>query len=711
LSGVWSNSDPTLDPPASDAPIRPLNASSPVTPGSTLLQELLANRIYFNIHTLPNFASGEIRGQVISQGAVGSATGTAGIRGFENATGGSASDNLTGNSSVNILRGGGNNDTLTGGQGGDQLFGEAGNDLLVWNNGDGSDFMEGGADTDTVQVNGSPTGDDQFLIQVNPGDSSRLRFDRTNLGLFNLNIGSTEVLDFNPLGGNDTTTVEFAGGNPIPSGGIDVDGSTGNDRLVLQRSAGTFAASSTTHIATGTGAGSVNVDGRLITYTGLEPVDDTVPATTFTFTAPSAATQLQVVNGPSVDGLSTTQINDGGTGAFEQVNFARKTNATINTGTVGQTLVINNSVASPSLSNLTINASLAADDINIVAVPPGVTTAVNALDGNDAVRVAGAGVPVGTTLFLDNGAGFDRLVYDTGGVGSNKGPGPNPGQTTITRPGSGAVVYQNFEDFSFDGIARALNISTRLRVLTGERALIGGFIITGTVNKKVVMRAIGPSLSQFGLTGVLADPTLELYDSSSNLTAANDNWRETQEGEIIASGVPPTNDLESALVATLSPGTHTVIVKGKDDTSGIGVVEAYDLEAQSPAELANISTRGFVDAADNVMIGGFILGGDTGNARVAIRGIGPSLAQVGLNNVLADPTLDLRDGNGTQLVFNDNWIDDPAQAAALTASGLAPTTNEESGIFTTLPPGPFTAVLAGKNGGIGVALVEVYNLQ
>jgi hypothetical protein len=416
------------------------------------------------------------------------------------------------------------------------------------------------------------------------------------------------------------------------------------------------------------------------------------------------------VNGPTIDSVATTQINDGGTGAFELVNFARKTNVTINTGTVGQTLVINNSVAPPNLSTLIVNASNVHDDVAILAVPPGVTTTVNALDGDDDLRVSGPGVVVGATLFLDYGAGFDRLVYDTGGVGANRSAGPGAGQTTITRPGSGTVIYQNFEDVTFDGIARALNISTRLRVLTGDRALIGGFIITGAVNKKVVMRAIGPSLSQFGLTGVLADPTLELYDSSS-LTAANDNWRDAQEGEIIASGVPPTNDLESALVATLSPGNHTVIVRGKGDTSGIGVVEAYDLEAQSPAEFANISTRGFVDAADNVMIGGFILGGDTGNARVAIRGIGPSLAQVGLNNVLADPTLDLRDSNGTQLVFNDNWIDDPAQAAALTASGLAPASNEESGIFTTLPPGAFTAVLAGKNGGIGVGLVEVYNLQ
>jgi len=729
FAGIWSNSDPTLDPPASDAPIRPLNAPSPVTPGSTLLQELLANRIYFNIHTLPNFPSGELRGQLISQGTVGSATGTGGIRGFENATGGSGADTLTGNSDVNVLHGGAGSDTLVGGAGADQLFGDGGNDtlvggtsgdqisgndgndLLVWNNGDGSDSMDGGAGTDTVQVNGSPTGDDQYLIQVNPADPTRLRFDRTNLGLFNLNIGSTEILDFNPLGGNDTVTVDFAGGNPIPTGGLNFAGDTGSDRLVLQRSANSFTAGSIAHSATGPGAGSVNVDGRLINYTGLEPIDDTVPATNFIFTAPTASPRLQVLDGPNINGVATTQINDGGTGTFELINFARKTNATINTGAVSQLLVLNNTVAPPGLANLTINASAFQDNVSILAVPPGVMTSMNALGDDDVVTVTGAGVPSGTTLFLDYGAGNDQLIYQAGGVAANTIAGPNPGQVTITRAGSGNVIYQNFEGVSFLGVpARALNISTRLRVLPGDNALIGGFIITGATDKKVIVRGIGPSLGQFGLTGLLDDPTLELHDSSG-LIGSNDNWRESQESEISATGLAPQNDLESAVVATLAPGNHTVILRGKNNTSGIGVVEAYDLQAQSPSQLANISTRGFVDAGDKVMIGGFILGGSTVNTRVAVRGIGPSLAQVGITNALTDPTLDLYDGNGMRLVFNDNWMDDPAQAAALLANGLAPTNNNESGVFTTLPPGAFTAILAGKGGGIGVGLIEVYNLQ
>jgi len=194
--------------------------------------------------------------------------------------------------------------------------------------------------------------------------------------------------------------------------------------------------------------------------------------------------------------------------------------------------------------------------------------------------------------------------------------------------------------------------------------------------------------------------------------AMNDNWRESQEGEVLASSIPPSNDLESAVVATLSPGPHTVVVRGKNNSSGIGVVEAYDLESGTAAQLANISTRGFVDSGNNVMIGGFILGPDnTGSAHVAIRGIGPSLVQAGIANPLADPTLELHDSNGTLLIFNDNWMDNSGQAAALSASGLALTDNNESGIFTTLAPGSYTAILSGNNGGIGVGLIEVYNLQ
>jgi glucose/arabinose dehydrogenase len=260
---------------------------------------------------------------------------------------------------------------------------------------------------------------------------------------------------------------------------------------------------------------------------------------------------------------------------------------------------------------------------------------------------------------------------------------------------------------------QALNISTRLRVETNDRVMIGGFILTGTQPKKVAIRGIGPSLGSSGLSDVLADPTLQLRGSSGALVMQNDNWQDdpAQAAELTALGLALQDARESGIVATLQPTAYTTIMAGKNQTSGTGLVEIYDADTTASSQLANISTRGFVQTGDNVMIGGFILGVNSANAQVAIRGIGPSLSQFGLSGVLADPTLELRDHNGTLLVSNDNWTDDPLSAAQLMAHGLALRDLHESGIFTSLPPGAFTAILAGKNGGTGIALVEIYNLQ
>ena len=258
--------------------------------------------------------------------------------------------------------------------------------------------------------------------------------------------------------------------------------------------------------------------------------------------------------------------------------------------------------------------------------------------------------------------------------------------------------------------AQALNISTRLRVQTGDNVAIGGFIVTGTEAKKVVVRGIGPSLVSGGLTDFLADPVLQLRGSDGGLLFMNDNWKDTQRSEIEGTAYQPTDDRESVIVATLQPGSYTVILAGKNQTSGVGLVEVYDANMAQASQLANLSTRGFVQTGNNVMIGGFILGGNSANARVAVRGRGPSLSQSGLSNLLADPTLELRDGNGALLISNDNWLDDPVSAAQLTANGLALPDVKESGIYTTLSPGSYTAIVAGKNGGTGLALVEVYSL-
>jgi hypothetical protein len=250
------------------------------------------------------------------------------------------------------------------------------------------------------------------------------------------------------------------------------------------------------------------------------------------------------------------------------------------------------------------------------------------------------------------------------------------------------------------------NISTRLRVETGDNALIGGFIITGTQPKKVIVRAIGPSLSSF-FPGVITDPILELRDSSGGLIASNDNWRSDHEAEIIATTVPPSNDLESAIVATLpaNNSSYTAIVRGANNGTGIGVVEAYDLDHTVDSKLGNISTRGLVQMGDNVMIGGLIvLGQDP--LRVIVRAIGPSLPVPG---PLGDPTLELHDGNGALIASNDNWRSD--QEADIIATGVPPSNDLEAAIVRNLTPGNYTAIVRGVNNATGVAVVEAYGLN
>jgi hypothetical protein len=241
--------------------------------------------------------------------------------------------------------------------------------------------------------------------------------------------------------------------------------------------------------------------------------------------------------------------------------------------------------------------------------------------------------------------------------------------------------------------------------------MIGGFIINGSGPKAVVLRGMGPFLASFGVTNFLADPVLELRDSSSTLIRKNDNWKDDQRSLIEGTIFQPTNDNESVIVASLSPGAYTALLTGKDQTTGVGLVEVYDNDAPASSQLGNISTRGFVQTGTNVMIGGFILGNNSGNTRVALRGRGPSLAQFGLSPVLADPTLEVHNSNGDILISNDDWETDPVSAAQLVANGLAPSDPKESGIFTTLPPGQFTAILAGKDGGIGIGVVEIYDLK
>ncbi len=248
------------------------------------------------------------------------------------------------------------------------------------------------------------------------------------------------------------------------------------------------------------------------------------------------------------------------------------------------------------------------------------------------------------------------------------------------------------------------NISTRLRVETGDNILIGGFIVTGTQPKKVILRAIGPSLP---LSGALADPILELRNSSGGLIASNDNWRSDQELEIIATMIPPSHDLESAIVAIVPAdnSAYTALVRGVNGGTGIALVEAYDLDGAVDSKLANISTRGLVQTGDNVLIGGSIVLGKN-LLKVIVRAIGPSLPVPG---ALGDPTLSLHDGNGALIASNDNWRS--GQEAEIIATGIPPSHDLESAIVQNLAPGSYTAIVRGVNSTTGVALVETYGVN
>lgn len=249
-----------------------------------------------------------------------------------------------------------------------------------------------------------------------------------------------------------------------------------------------------------------------------------------------------------------------------------------------------------------------------------------------------------------------------------------------------------------------LNVSTRLQSQTGDNVLIGGFIITGEESKQIAVRGVAPSLP---VDGALADPTIGLYDSTGKLIVSNDNWNSNR-SSVLASGLAPANEYESALIITLSPGNYTVILSGADEGSGVALVEAYDLTPDTSSSLANISTRGNVEAGDNVMIGGFIIGPDAAT-KVLMRAIGPSLAKTGVSGALQDPVLELHGSDGDLIFSNDNWRS--TQQADIIATGIPPTDDRESAIIATLQPGNYTAIVRGQADSNGVALVEIYNLD
>ncbi|MEY2562484.1 MAG: hypothetical protein QOH88_677 [Verrucomicrobiota bacterium] len=352
-----------------------------------------------------------------------------------------------------------------------------------------------------------------------------------------------------------------------------------------------------------------------------------------------------------------------------------------------------------------------------------------ALQGDGGLLVAGLFFPLGGNSRPT--AYFALARYSaSGNIDSNFGVngmvttdffGIDNQATAVALQSDGRIIVGGFadtgssKDFALARYAltqsQLLNISTRMPVGTDPNQLIGGFIITGSEPKKVIVLATGPSLEAFGIPGVLADPILELYQGNT-LIAGNDNWKVPNGAEIEATGLQPPRDLESALIQTLAPGNYTAIVRGTNGGTGVGTVQLFDLSQASKSKLANISSRGFVQATDDkVMIAGFIIGGNGGSfSRVMVRALGPSLSAFGIPVVLDDPRLELKNANGVTLTSNDDWQQSP-DAADISSRGLAPSNLRESALAASLPNGAYSAIVRGKDGGAGVAVVEVYNVE
>jgi uncharacterized repeat protein (TIGR03803 family) len=316
------------------------------------------------------------------------------------------------------------------------------------------------------------------------------------------------------------------------------------------------------------------------------------------------------------------------------------------------------------------------------------------LGGNLEVRNINSYVPDAADTF--NPLGYSAVTGSFASVTSN---------TQLSLGATGAIATVN-PAAPNPSTGQPLNIATRMGVQKGDNVLIAGFIVTGAPGstKKVLIRGLGPSLAQFGVPGTLTDPLLELHKGGE--TVINDNWQQGDTSQI-PNGFAPSDPREAVIVATLAPGNYSAVVKGAHGETGVGIAEVYDLDTASPAKLANISTRGFINTGDDVMIGGFIVGGNE-PAKILVRAIGPTLGDFGVQGALADPTLELHDSNGAS-ISNDDWRE--TQESEIIATTIPPNKDREPAILATLAPGNYTAVVRGKNNTTGIGLVEAYNLQ
>ena len=394
------------------------------------------------------------------------------------------------------------------------------------------------------------------------------------------------------------------------------------------------------------------------------------------------------------------------------------------TSTGSSIIALNTAPAGPDFFTFTPAGGLQSMGYNIIGND---ADAIIFSQPTDQVGTDGAPIDPLLSPLASNGGPTFTHALQSGSPAINRGDPAAPPQD---QRGYGRLGVPDVGAFEFDGVPPSIlgNLSTRAFVQTGDNVMIGGFIVEGTESKRVIIRAIGPELTQYGVPNVLADPTLELHGSTGTLIASNDNWEHTiiggiitgdQVHDIMASGDAPGDPRESAIIADLPAGNYTIIVRGVDNTMGVALAEVYDLNPESHSILGNVSTRSFVQTDDNVMIGGFIVQG-TQPKRVIVRGIGPELGAPPYNipNALGNPTLELHNGAGTLIASNDNWrqtiiggIIMSNQVHDIMASGHAPIDGRESAIIAILQPGNYTAIVRGVNNTTGVGLVEVYDLD
>jgi PKD repeat protein len=370
----------------------------------------------------------------------------------------------------------------------------------------------------------------------------------------------------------------------------------------------------------------------------------------------------------------------------------------------------------PAPLNVQFDGSASKDDDSIDKIA---SYTFNFGDGSDDVTQAS---PTISHTFANRGEYDVRLVVSDsrGKVSSNTAhlilevgmdvgdptptPSPSPSATATPSVTPTPTPPPNARNVEFR------NIATRVVVRGGDSTGIAGFILRGNTSKRVIVRGSGPSLKVNGepLQGRLSDPIIELHDKDGALVALNDNWQDSPDRDAIqASGLAPEDPKEAAIITNIDSGAHTAVLRGANDSTGIGLVDIYDLDASSNSDLANVSTRAFVETSDNLLIGGFIVQGDIAR-RVVVRALGPSLAASGISDSLQNPTLELHDTNGELLMSDDNWKD--SQEAEVRASGLPPSDDRESAIVRMLGPGAYTAVVRGAGGTTGTGLVEAYNV-